>query len=281
MKTLGEVLTLTSDFLKEKKIARFRRIAEELVCYALQLKRLDLYMQFDRPILEKELETMRCILKRVAGGEPIEYITGEITFYHCQIAVNKHVLIPRPETEILVDGACRMLKQSSRKMLAWDICTGSGCIGIAVKKNCPDLTVCLSDISQQALEMAGENAIRNAVDVELLQGDLLAPFCDRKADVVFCNPPYISSKEYFTLDPSVKNFEPQIALIGGEDGLLFYKRLKEELPNFLNQGAKIFFEIGTGQGQAVLSLFSGRGWKNARVEKDWAGHDRFFFLEFE
>jgi release factor glutamine methyltransferase len=282
MKTLGEVLTLTSDFLKEKKCSRFRRVAEEIISHVLHLKRLDLYMQFDRPVQELELEKMRALLKQAAKGEPIEYLTGEVAFYHCMFSVTKEVLIPRPETEILVDQACRTLKkESSQEKTVWDICTGSGCIGIAVKKACPDITMCLSDISKEALEVASMNAKRNEVQVELLQGDLLAPFSGRKADVVFCNPPYISSKEYLTLDPSVKDFEPQIALVGGEDGLLFYKRLSEELPAYLNPNAKIFFEISTGQGKAVLSLFSGKGWKNRRVEKDWAGHERFFFLEFE
>jgi release factor glutamine methyltransferase len=282
MKTLGEVLTLTSDFLKEKKCSRFRRIAEELISHVLQLKRLDLYMQFDRPILETELETMRTLLKRAVKGEPVEYITGQVTFFHCEIALTKDVLIPRPETEILVDQACRALKQTPcLGKVAWDLCTGSGCIGIAVKKACPDLTVCLSDISEAALKVASSNAEQNGVDVELLQGDLLSPFQGRKADVIFCNPPYISSKEYLTLDASVKDFAPQTALVGGEDGLAFYRRLKEELPAYLNPCAKIFFEIGAGQGEALLSLFSGKSWKNLRVEKDWAGHDRFFFLEFE
>lgn len=282
MKSLGEVLTLTADFLKEKKHSRFRRIAEELIAHVLKLKRLDLYMQFDRPILNSELEIMRALLKRVMKGEPIEYIIGEIPFYHCMIAVTDAVLIPRPETEILVDQACRILKQiSCHGKVAWDLCTGSGCIGIAVKKACPDLTVFLSDISDPALRVASSNAKRNEVEVELVQGDLLTAFNGRKADIIFCNPPYISSKEFLVLDSSVKDFEPHTALIGGEDGLLFYKRLKENLPAYLNAGAKVFFEIGAGQGETVSNLFSGEGWKNQRIEKDWAGHDRFFFLEFE
>ena len=108
---------------------------------------------------------------------------------------------------------------------------------------------------------------------------MLAP--GRKADVVFCNPPYITSKEFLSLDRSVRDFEPKTALIGGEDGLDFYRRLKDSLPAHLNPSAKLFFEIGSNQGTAVLNLFSGTDWKNARIEKDWAGHDRFFFLEFE
>lgn len=282
MKTLGEILTISAQFLKEKNCPRFRRDAEELLAYILKLKRLDLYMQFDRPVQEMELEMLRALIKRTAKGEPVEHIIGEVSFYHCDISVNSGVLIPRPETEILVDGACRMLKaEDLHQKIAWDLCTGSGCIGIAVKKACPELHVCLSDLSEKALEMAAANAVKNGVEVEILQGDLLVPFAGRKADLIFCNPPYVSSQEFFTLDRSIKDYEPQQALIAGDDGLSFYRRLCSELPAHLNTHAKIFFEIGTGQGDAIKNIFSGREWKNRRVEKDWAGHDRFFFLEFE
>ncbi len=282
MKTLGEILTISAHFLREKKCPRFRRDAEELIAHTLKLKRLDLYMQFDRPIQETELEVLRAFLKRAAKGEPVEYIVGEVEFYHCQLSVGPDVLIPRPETEILVDQACRILSAAVfRQQTAWDLCTGSGCIGIAVKRTCPDLSVRLSDISGKALEAAAINAHRNNVQVEFLQGDLLAPFDGCKADIIFCNPPYISAKDFLTLDPSVKDYEPREALLGGEDGLSFYRRLENELPFHLNPKAKIFLEIGAGQGGSVLNIFSGKGWKNRRVEKDWAGHDRFFFLEFE
>ncbi len=282
MKTLGEVLTLSTDFLKEKECKRSRRIAEELIGYILKLKRLDLYMQFDRPLVEIELEELRSLLKRAVKGEPLEYITGEVSFYDCAIAVSPHVLIPRPETEILVDLACKQLKQMPLQgKIAWDLCTGSGCIGIAVKKACPDLEMVLSDISEDALSVAEANAQSNQVQVEIVQGDLFAPFASRKADFIFCNPPYISNKEYLNLDESVKDFEPKTALVAEEDGLAFYRLLKESLPKYLNPGGWVFLELGTGQGEALLNLFSGPQWKGARVEKDWAGHDRFFFLEFE
>ncbi len=282
MKPLGEILTIPANFLKEKKCPRFRRDAEELIAHVLKLKRLDLYLQFDRPVQEAELEALRVLLKRAAKAEPVEYIIGEIVFYQCQLSVGPGVLIPRPETEILVDQACRMLcAKDFHQKTAWDLCTGSGCIGIAVKKTYPDLIVSLSDISVKALEIAAMNGHRNNVQVELLQGDLMAPFDGRKADIVFCNPPYIPSKDFLTLDSSVKDFEPREALIGGEDGLSFYRRLENELPSYLHPKAKIFFEIGAGQGESILNIFSGRGWKNRRLEKDWSGHDRFFFLEFE
>lgn len=282
MKTLGEVLTLSANFLKDKGHSRARRTVEELIAHVLQLKRLDLYMQFDRPMVEAELESLRALLKRAVKGEPLEHITGEISFYRCSLAVTPDVLIPRPETEILVDIACKQLKsQDLSGKTAWDLCTGSGCIGIAVKKACPDLHMTLSDISPKALEVAAMNAQKNDVQVELVCGDLLEPFVSRKADIVFCNPPYVSNKDYELLDGSVKNFEPQAALVAEENGLAFYRRLKGALPLHLNPGGRVYLELGAGQGQSLIDLFSGPEWKSARLEKDWAGHDRFFFLERE
>src|SRR5579871_6395501 len=181
MKTLGEILTAAANFLKNKNFPRYRRDAEELVGHALKLKRLDLYMQFDRPIQNAELENLRALLKQVVQGKPVEYVIGEVPFYHCMIALSQNVLIPRPETEILVDHACRVIRNEDySQKIAWDICTGSGCIGIAVKKARPELHFSLSDISEKALQIAAENAKRNDVQVELLHGNLLTPFSGRK-----------------------------------------------------------------------------------------------------
>ncbi len=279
MKTVGEILTMSAQFLKEKQCPRYRRDAEDLIAHVLRLKRMDLYMQFDRPVQEVELELLRSLLKRAGKGEPIEYMIGEVSFYHCNIAVGPGVLIPRPETELLVAQIAKLLQGSETAV--WDLCTGSGCIGIALKKACPALQVSISDISEKALEFAGSNAKTNGVEVEILKGDLLAPFAGRKAHAIICNPPYVSSKEFLTLDPSVKDFEPKEALVGGEDGLFFYQCLAADLPKYLHPNAKVFFEIGENLGESVLKLFAAPVWKSARVEKDWAGKDRFFFLEFE
>lgn len=282
MKSLGEVLRLSTEFLSQKKCTRARRIAEELLAHIVQIGRLDLYMQFDRPMEDSELETLRSLLKKASTGEPIDYILGKISFYHCTMQLTPAVLIPRPETEILVDMACKEIgKEVQTDKIAWDLCTGSGCIGIAVKKACPEVNMALSDISESALDVAKSNASLNQAQVQCVLGDLLTPFKEQKAHIVFCNPPYISHSSYQNLDPSVKNFEPKEALLAGEDGLLFYRRLKEELPDFLHAGAKIYLEIGYDQGKAVMELFSTGPWKKCRLEKDWAGHDRFFFLEFE
>lgn len=279
---LGELLTVASGFLKERHCARPRRVAEELMSHVLGLKRLELYLQFDRPLLEGEVTLLRNLMKRAARGEPVEYITESVAFYHCTLAVTQDVLVPRPETEILVDMAVRQLKSRLHAgEVAWDLCTGSGCIGIAVKKACPGLVMTLADLSEKALGIASRNAALNGTEVEIVHGDMLAPFAGHRADLIFCNPPYVSVNEYFNLDPSVKNFEPRMALVGGEDGLTFYRELEKTLPLHLNPGARVYFEIGAGQGTALLECFSAKHWHDARVEKDWAGHDRFFFLEFE
>lgn len=265
MKTLGEVLKLSQSFLK---VPRARRVSEELLAHVLQCKRMELYMQFDRPIVESELTVLRELLKRAAKNEPLQYIVGSVEFLGCTIKVDPRCLIPRQETEILADLIVKRVKSG----ILWDVCTGSGCLGISIKKKRPDLTVVLSDISPDALALARENAKLNEVDVEILEGDLLEPFKGRKANYIVCNPPYIAESEYFTLDPSVRDFEPKGALVSGKVGTEYYSRLKRELdPN-----STCFFEIGAGQGEAVKEIF-----KNERYEliSDWAGHPRFFLLE--
>jgi len=275
MKTLGEVLKLSSEFLQKKGVDRPRREVEELLSSVLQLPRIELYMQFDRPLIEQELVQMREAVKRRSEGEPWQYIAGEVEFFGCSIKVNRDVLIPRHETEILVDRIVKEISETAVEI--WDVCTGSGCIGIALKKKRPDCKVILSDISKEALLVAKENAEKNGVEVELLQGDLLQPF-QGKADIIVCNPPYISEKEYATLDREVREWEPKIALIGG---MQFYERLSHELPRYLHPHGKVYFEIGTGMGKQIKNLFTSVHWKTVQIAQDWSSHDRFLFLETE
>ncbi|HEX2582939.1 MAG TPA: peptide chain release factor N(5)-glutamine methyltransferase [Chlamydiales bacterium] len=275
MKNIGEVLQLSTAFLEERGVQRARRLIEELLSFKLQMKRLELYMHFDRPVDEKELAALRDPLKRLAKEEPIEYILGEVEFCGCKLSIDSRVLIPRPETEIFAERILNTIQGP----VVWDLCTGSGCLGIALKKRRPELDVTLSDLSSEALALAAQNATENQVKVSLVQGDLLAPFQGQQADVVVCNPPYISASEYLNLEPSVRNFEPMMALVSGERGTEFYERLARDLPLFLKDRAQVFLEIGSGQGLAVQKIFSGGPWIRAEVEKDWAGHDRFFFLE--
>ncbi len=282
MKTIAEILALSTTFLAEKGVFRPRRSAEEILSLILGVKRMDLYLQHDRPLIEGELEAIRPLLKRRAAGEPLEQILGEIEFYHCRLAVTPNVLIPRQETEILVD---LVVKKLNERPLAgktlWDICTGSGCIGLGLKKALPQLSVSLSDLCPKALAVAKKNAEANGLDVDLRQGDLLEPFFGEAADFIICNPPYVSKNEYEALDPGVRDFEPKGALLGGERGDEFYERLAREIPPFLRPGAQIFFEIGEAQGKAVQEIFHSLPWRQSRLLKDWAGKDRFFFLEIE
>lgn len=278
MKTLGEVLQLSQQFLQERKIDKSRRVAEELLSHLLQCKRIDLYMQFDRPLIESELVCLRKWLQRAAKNEPVEYITGTVEFFGCKIGIDSRALIPRVETEWLVD---LIAKRIQDQKTLWDICTGSGCIGISLKKKLPHLVVSLSDLSSEALILAAENAARNQVQVEIRCGDLLTPFQGRKVDIVVCNPPYVSSSEYLKIDGSVRDFEPKMALVGGKEGCDFYERLALELPNYLNPGGLVFLEIGESQADLIQQIFMSPKWKEAKVVKDLFGKDRFFFLELQ
>lgn len=281
MKSLGEILQLTATFFTKAGLSRPRLSAEELLAFVLGIKRVDLYMQFDRPLVDRELDHYRTLVKRRVKNEPLQYIMGNVDFYHSRLRLTPDVLIPRQETEILVDKICKELRPRKEALVVWDLCTGSGAIAIALKKTFPHFHVAASDLSEKALALAKENSEANGVEISFYQGDLLTPFQNKKADVIICNPPYISEKDYFTLESEVRDFEPRIALLGGVSGLEFYERLAQELPFYLNLGAKIFFEIGKDQGNSLQNLFQTPFWKRVYIEKDWAGHDRFFFLESE
>lgn len=270
MKTVNEILNLSIDYLKNKQIEDARRLCEELLSCALGLNRVELYMQFDRPIIDEELNKYREYLKRVSKNEPFQYVLGEVDFYSSKIKVDSRALIPRQETEILVD----IISKQNPKGILWDLCTGTGCIGIALKKKHPELSVTCTDLSKESLDLASENAKLNKVDVELLQGDLFEPLKGKKADWILCNPPYISKKEYEALDPSVKCFEPSLALIGGERGTEYYERIQKEILDYLNPNGKVYFELGSTQAKALKNLFS-----SGKLLHDWAGLPRFFTLE--
>jgi release factor glutamine methyltransferase len=282
VKTVFEILTLSTEYLKQRFISSSRRQAEELLADALRIKRMQLYMEFDRPLTDRELERCRDWLRRRGKGEPLQYIRGEVEFFDCSFKVTPDVLIPRQETEILVDRiAQELVKMDLSGKVLWDICCGSGCIGIALKKKFPALQVVLVDICEKALKVAQENAQRNEVETEYLLGDMLVPLKGRQTDFFVCNPPYISESEYDGLEVEVRGHEPKKALVSGVTGLEFYERLAQELPTHLKAGGRGWFEIGSGQGTALKDMFRRPCWKDCQVGKDWAGHERFFSLEIE
>jgi len=278
MKTISEIIDLSSAFLTGND--RAKRDAEDIIAHVLSFNRTDLYMNFDKPLAESELESIRAYLKKRKAGVPLDYVLGEKTFYKVKLKLNSHTLIPRPETEILVDMIVEKLKGEKKKEL-WDIGTGSGAIGLAVKKALPDLKVVLSDISEDALQVARENAKNNGLDIEFVHGNLLEPFKGRKADFIVSNPPYISEEAYSELDVSVKNYEPKGALVAGERGTEIYEYFEKELSKFLNPDSKVFFEIGFDQEKSLQNIFTSPFWTFKKIVSDWAGHPRFFFLETE
>jgi release factor glutamine methyltransferase len=282
MKRVHEVLSEIIRIFNAHHLLDPKRQAEELLCDLLNCTFSELFRDQKRLLSENECLTAENWIQRRLQGEPLAYLSGKVEFYGCTLEINPSVLIPRPETEILVDKVAQDLKKENLKgTILWDICCGSGCMGIALKKTFPALTVYLSDCSAEALALATRNAAANGVDVVCLKGDLLAPFLGKKAHVVVCNPPYISEEEYASLDQEVKEYEPRLALVAGRSGLEIYERLARELPAYLYPHAKVWLEIGYQQGKAMHRLFQGPPWKNQRMENDWAGHNRFFFLENE
>lgn len=278
MKTILEVLNLSADFLAKHQIDNAKKEALDLIGDALSLNRTEVYLKHDFPIVEHELEKIRERLKRRIKGEPLAYIHGSVQFSNCKIHVSPDVLIPRQETEILVDMIGKTLDPEGKVLL--DLCCGSGYIGIALKKKFPALDVILSDISPKALQIAEKNALENVVNVQFNLGDLVENL-KAKVDYVVCNPPYISQAEYDELDPEVLHFEPKVALLAGPSGLEFYHRLAHLLPTVLHPKGKVWFEIGAKQGPSVLALFNHPSWVKKSLQKDWAGHDRFISLEIE
>lgn len=282
MKTLLEIVNLSSEYLEKQGVKNSRRDALELISFGLEVRPLDLYVQFDRPMTEKELDECRQLLKRKAKGEPIQYIRGEVEFFDCAIKVTPDVLIPRHETEILVDRIATILAQDDLQgKTLLDLCCGSGCIGIALKKRFPELNVILSDLSGPALAVARDNAKHNGVEVTFLQGDFFDAIKGERGHYLVCNPPYVSESEFVGLEVEVRQFEPTMALVAEDNGLAFYKRLERDFLSFLLPKGKMWLEMGSQQGPAVTQIFQGVSAKKMEVQQDWAGHDRFFFLELE
>ncbi len=253
---------------------------EDLLVFYLKKSRCDLYLCFDQPLEEVELVPIRSALIRLTQYEPLEYILGKHPFYGLELTIEPSALVPRPETEILVDLIVRKIRSSPKKQASfWDVGTGSGAIGLGVKKALPQLLVTLSDICPRALELAGRNAAEHSLDVRLLQGDLFSPFSrGEKFDFLVFNPPYLSQEAYTKADPTLHR-EPKIALVGGPTGLEFYERFAGSVRAYLAPSAAIFLEIGFDQGEAVQKIFSDAFWKKKKVLFDWSGHTRFFFLE--
>jgi release factor glutamine methyltransferase len=281
MQTIFEALHQAMHDLLATGLADGRLSAEYLLAHVLRCKRLDLYLRYDQPLQENEMQDFLELIERRKKREPVAYLCKSVPFYTLDLEVSRDVLIPRPETELLVDKVVELLKKEETNGKVFvDLCAGSGCIGIAVKKSLPHLRVVLSDISLPALNVAKRNALKNSVAVEFHQGDLLEGFSS-KVDFLCCNPPYVSEGELSDLEDDVIKYEPLLALIAKSGGYEFYERLAKTLPPYLNRGAKCFFEIGSGQKERVFQIFCDERWRSKQSFSDWNGKNRFFFLENE
>lgn len=275
-RTIRELLTVSTDWLRGRGIESARLDAELLLGHALSESRLDLYLDLDRPLSDAERDLFRPLLARRGRHEPVAYILGEREFYGLPMRVTSAVLVPRPETEILVDKALERLPDDDDGVVI-DLCTGSGCVAVALAHERPRLRVIATDLSAEALEVARENARRHGVEerVELRRGDALEPVRDvTGARLVVGNPPYIKPADESGLMPDVKDHEPRLALIGEDaDGLGVHRRVLEGARGLLDDDGAVMLEAGYDQGEGLLAL-AHPGLSAAELYRDLAGHVR-------
>ncbi|MHB1391176.1 MAG: peptide chain release factor N(5)-glutamine methyltransferase [Thermoleophilia bacterium] len=281
IETIATLLSKSTLYLKEKGSPTPRLDAEVLLAEVLHATRVDLYINLKQPLIKEEVDAYRELIRRRGLGEPVAYITGRAFFRTLTLSVSPAVLVPRPETEHVVEAAIRFLMEGEwgpRRPQVLDVGTGSGAIAIALAVSYPDIRVTAIDASDAALRLAGENArVADASDeIEFTRSDLFDDLDPTQTfDLIVSNPPYISAAEWPTLPVDVREFEPRQAFWGGEDGLDFYRRLAVEAPQFLKPRGCLIMEIGHTQSDAVKELLAETGhFGTVTVEKDYAGHDR-------
>jgi release factor glutamine methyltransferase len=273
--TILEILERTTPFLRRRGSPSPRLDAELLLAHVLDLERIQLYTQFDRPLLPDELSAYREIIRRRAKGTPCAYLTGHRAFWTIELHVDSRVLIPRPDTETLVEAALKRVPSDDARIV--DVGTGSGAIALALAAERPNLRIAATDLSEDALVVARLNAERLGLAdrVAFLHGDLLAPLGDfLPADMILSNPPYIGESERPDLDPGVVDFEPGLALFSGADGLDLIRRLIPSSLGALCPGGLLLIEIGHTQGPAVCALFEAAGFQQIETLEDLGRRDR-------
>jgi len=286
--TVGKVLSWSCDFLARHEVEEARLAGEILLAHALDCRRIDLYTRFDSVLSSQQRAAMRELVGRAAQHEPIAYLVGQKEFFSLTFGVTPAVLIPRPETETLVEQViehCRARALAAPVLL--ELGTGSGCIAVAVLKHLPGARVVATDIDPEALEVARQNAERHEVKVRLtlIEADRLPLPAEvrpaKEFDVVMSNPPYVAARDYAALAPNVREYEPRHALTDDANGLSFYTALAEEAPKLLTPGGAVFVEIAAGQAEAVTGLMHRPphlSWR-ATIRDTVLGHERVLHFE--
>ena len=302
--TVLEAIQKSAEYLAKKGVESPRLQTELLLAHLLKLPRMKLYLNFERTLAPAEVDGLREFIKRRGQREPLQHITGSTSFCGLEIAVNRHALVPRPETELLAESGWQFLSTlNSQPSTALDFGTGTGCIAIALAAKCPSAKIVATDISPDALALARENAGRhNAAErIEFVQSDGFAalhneseggtprrpdspkeewgsrssPLRKMEFDLIISNPPYIPSAEIATLQSEVRDFDPRSALDGGADGLDFYRKLAMEAKPFLKPGGKIMLEFCAGQAEAIGKIFEAEKWIVEAVKEDYSQRERF------
>ena len=279
--TVRDALAWTSEYLATKADASPRRSAEWLLSAATGLSRVELYAFHDRPLSEAERALLREGVKRRAAGEPLQYVTGEMPFRHLVVCVKPGVLIPRPETEVLVDeaiGAILPAVERGQSPTVVDLCTGSGCVALSIAQEVPVSRVWATDVSPQACEVARQNAERLGLGerVTVVEGDLFVGLPSElrgEIDLVVANPPYVPSADLEHLPKEVGGFEPRLALDGGPDGLSIARRIWDDARGWLAPGGTIALELDEGRvssaGKEIVEWYP-----EVRIARDLAGRER-------
>ncbi len=282
MLTVLESIKLSTEYLQNKGIESPRINAELLLANILNCKRLDLYLKFDQPLRKDEIRIYREFIKRRGKFEPLQYIIGSVEFYGLEFKVNKSVLIPRPETEILVETIINSFN-SEENIDILDIGTGSGNIAVALAKNLLNSKVDAIDNSLEALEIAKENARLNSVEdrIDFINNNIMNGnnLSAKKYDVVVSNPPYVSVVEFPELQPELKVYEPRIALTDEGDGFSFFRIIASIAKNILKDKAKLFFEVGKDQYKQVKQILQDNNFKNITIKKDYLDIERVIYGE--
>jgi len=280
MLTILESIELSTEYLRKKGIESPRINAESLLASVLNCKRLDLYLAYDKPIIENELIVYRNFIKRRGNFEPLQYITGSVEFYGLNFKVNPSVLIPRPETELLVETILDTYK-SNDNLKILDIGSGSGNIAISIAYHLPDSKIIATDISTESLQLAIENAKLNSVKerIQFLQHDILTGSISNlnEFDIVVSNPPYVSEKDYISLQNEIIKFEPKIAVSDFDDGYKFYKAIASKSSQLLKKKGRLFFELSGGQRNVVEKIMTENNLSDITVKKDYSNIERIIY----
>jgi len=284
--TVLDAIQRSTDFLARKGVDSSRLQTELLLAHLLNLPRMKLYLNFERALTPAEVDKFRELIRRRGQREPLQYIIGSTCFCGLEIAVNRQVLIPRPETELLAERGWQFLAQLStinhQPSTALDFGAGSGCVAIALAVRSPRAQVHALEISPEALEIARQNVERHAMTerIHLLCGDGLAALPAGSAfDLVISNPPYIPTAEIESLQAEVRDFEPRRGLDGGADGLDYFRRIAAQAGPFLRPGGRLILEFGDGQAEPIRQIVERENWIVEAVQEDYTHRPRIIILK--